>query len=148
MPNIATVLKLEIARVARKELRAQTDGLKKTVHALRAEVSALKRRVQGLEQELRKTSRAPARQPAPPADADAADGKGLRFTAKGLASNRRRLALSAEDYGLLVGASGQSVYGWESGKTQPRAKQLPAIAALRSVGKKEVAARLAELRQK
>ena len=65
-----------------------------------------------------------------------------------MASNRKRLGLSAADYGLLVGATGQSVYAWESGKTKPRAKNLAAIAALRGAGKREVDARLAELKQR
>ncbi len=146
MPNIASVLKQEIARLARKELRAETEGLKKSVAALRGDVAALKRRVQALESELRRAVR---RQSAPMATVEpaAADGAGqpLRFSAKGLASNRRRLGLSAEDFGRLVGTSGQTIYAWESGRTQPRARQLPGIAALRGIGKKEAAARLAAL---
>jgi transcriptional regulator with XRE-family HTH domain len=61
-------------------------------------------------------------------------------------SNRKRLGLSAADFGLLVGASGQSVYAWEQGKARPRGKNLAAIAALRGVGKREVVERLAALK--
>jgi hypothetical protein len=43
---------------------------------------------------------------------------------------------------VLVGASAFSVYKWEQGEVRPRARYLEAIAALRSVGKKEAAARL------
>lgn len=71
----------------------------------------------------------------------------LRFSAKGMAANRRRLELSAEDFGLLVGTSGQTIYAWESGKTQPRPGHIAAIAALRGIGKREVTARLAELKR-
>ena len=67
----------------------------------------------------------------------------LRFSAKGLISQRKRLGLSAAECGLLVGASAQSIYNWEVGKVRPRAKHLAAIASLRSLGKREVAARLA-----
>jgi DNA-binding transcriptional regulator YiaG len=42
----------------------------------------------------------------------------------------------------LIGASGQSVYKWEEGKSRPRQKNLTAIAAIRSIGKKEALARL------
>jgi hypothetical protein len=35
------------------------------------------------------------------------------------------------------------VYHWETGKSRPRAAQLAAIAAVRKLGKREVAARLA-----
>ena len=63
-----------------------------------------------------------------------------------MASNRKRLGLSAADFGLLAGASGQSVYAWEQGKARPRGKNLAAIAALRGVGKREVVERLAALK--
>ena len=73
--------------------------------------------------------------------------RGLRFRAEGMLSNRKRLGLSAADFGLLVGATGQSVYSWEQGKSKPRAKALAAIAALRGVGKREVAKRLQALKR-
>lgn len=145
MPNIASVLKSEISRVARKEVRGETLGLKKAVSAYRAEIAALKRRTQALEQELRHLSRASAKRA--PVAANEVSSHTLRFSAKGLASQRQRLALSANDCGLLVGASGQSIYKWEDGKARPRAKHLPAIAALRTLGKREAAARLASLRE-
>jgi DNA-binding transcriptional regulator YiaG len=144
MTNIASLLKGEIARVARKEVRAETAGLKKAGGVYRAEIAALKRRTQALELELRRLSKARAK--AVPIEAQAPPAQALRFTAKGLASQRRRLSLSAMDIGLLVGASGQSIYNWEEGKARPRAKHLPAIAALRTIGKKAAAARLASLR--
>ena len=43
----------------------------------------------------------------------------------------------------LLEASALSVYKWESGKVQPRAAQLERILALRKLGKREAAARLA-----
>jgi DNA-binding transcriptional regulator YiaG len=51
--------------------------------------------------------------------------------------------LSAADFGLLIGVSGQSIYKWEDGKVRPRAKQLQAILSLRGLGKREAAERLA-----
>jgi DNA-binding XRE family transcriptional regulator len=141
---MASLLKTEISRVARKEVRAETASLKKAVGVHRAEIAALKRRTQALELELRSLSKARAK--AVPIEAQSPSAQTLRFVAKGLASQRRRLGLSALDIGLLVGASGQSIYNWEEGKARPRAKHLPALAALRTMGKKEAAARLASLR--
>lgn len=144
MPNIASILKDEISRVARKEVRAETQGLKKAVGAYRTEIAALKRRSQALEQELRRLSKASPRV-TPPLAAVEGTSESPRFSAKGLASQRERLGLSAEDCGLLLGASGQSVYNWEAGKARPRAKHMPAIVALRSLGKKQAVALLASL---
>ena len=149
MPNIASVLKAEIVRLARKELRSEVDSIRKALAAARAESAALKRRGSELERSLRQPARvAHARPPSPsPSPVEEADGADkFRFRASGMASNRKRLGLSAADFGLLVGASGQSVYAWEQGKARPRGKNLAAIAALRGVGKREVVERLAALK--
>ena len=145
MPNIASILKEEIARVARKEVRAEVTGLRKMVGAHRAEIAALKRRAQVLERELRRVAKAGAK--LAPVSAKAPASPSIRFSAKGLVSQRKRLGLSANDCGLLVGASGQSVYNWESGSARPQAKHLAALAGLRVLGKKEAAARLAALQE-
>jgi len=140
MPNIGNVLKTEIARVARKELRAELLALKKSVAQYRGQIAQLKRRVQAMEQQVKRVGRSAARAPAAePAD----EGSSLRFSAKGFAAQRRRLGLSAAAVAQLLGVSALSVYKWESGKTRPRARQLEAIASLRRMGKREAAARLA-----
>jgi DNA-binding transcriptional regulator YiaG len=144
MANIASLLKTEIARVARKQVRAETSVLKKAVGTYRNEIASLKRRAQALESELRRLSKAQAKTQT--VEAPAEPERQLRFTAKGFASQRRRLGLSAADCGLLLGTSGQSIYNWEEGKVRPRARFLEPIAALRTLGKKEAASRLAALR--
>jgi len=130
--------------MARKEVRAETLGLKKVVGVHRAEIAALKKRALALEAELRRLSKAHAK--TAPVETPAQPARKLRFTAKGLASQRRRLGLSAHDCGLLLGTSGQSIYNWEEGKARPRAKHLTAIATMRSMGKKDVATKLAVFR--
>ena len=144
MPIIASVLKSEIARIARKEVRGETANLKKAAAAYRAEIAALKRRTQALEQELRRLGKVKTKPM--PVEVNEAPARSVRFSAKSLASQRQRLALSADDYGLLLGASGQSVYNWESGKVRPKAEHMPAIVALRKMGKREAAQRLESLR--
>jgi DNA-binding transcriptional regulator YiaG len=144
MPNIAAILKSEISRVARREVRGETLALKKAASAYRSEIAALKRRTQALEQQLRQLGKTSAK--VAPAAASDDSAKTRRFSAKGLASLRRRLGLSAADCGLLVGASSQSIYNWEEGNVRPRTKHLSAIAALRTLGKREAAARLESLK--
>jgi len=142
--NIAAALKNEIVRLARKELRTESKTLKKAVATHRSDLAALKRRVQALEQQLRRHGK-PKQPAAIEAKGSAPEGK-VRFSAKGLAAQRKRLGLSAQELGLLLGASGQSIYNWESGEIRPRASQLVQIAAVRTMGKKEAAARLDALR--
>jgi len=140
MPNIASVLKSEITRIARKEIRNEAEGLKKALSTYRTEIAALKRRSKSLEQELRRLHKSLPKPVPSPIDES---GGSLRFSAKGLASQRQRLGISAEACGLLLGASGQSVYNWEAGKARPRASHLTAIAALRGLSKTQAAAVLA-----
>ena len=142
MPNIGAVLKSEISRLARKEIRGETQQLKKQVAHYRAELAALVKRQSELEKQLKRQSK--ATKPAPVAEAGS-PGKALRFSASGLAKQRQRLGLSAREVGALLGVSALSVYKWETGKVRPRARQLEAIASLRSLGKREAAARLETL---
>ena len=143
MPNIATVLKEEIARVARKEVRSETLASKKTSAQYRTDIAALKRRVVALERQVGRLNRANARM-ARPAAADEPARK-FRFSAKGLIAQRHRLGLSAAAVATLLGVSAQSVYKWEGGKARPRASQIAAIATLRGMTKRGVAARLSGL---
>ena len=145
MPNIASVLKDEIARVARKQVRSELEGLKKAVATYRTEIASLKRRAHLFEQELRRLGKALPK--AKPVGQEDASSRAIRFSAKGLASHRKRLGLSADECGLLIGASGQSVYNWEAAKARPRDVHLAAIAALKTIGKKEAAARLKALQE-
>jgi DNA-binding transcriptional regulator YiaG len=136
MSNVASVLKDEIARVARKEIRRQTSTLKKSSTTHRSEIAALKRRLLELERHLRRLG-----QPGEPAKPTAANedsvSPGTRFSAKSMAAQRRRLGLSAAECGLLIGASSQSIYNWEDGAARPRAQHLPAIFALRNLGRRQ-----------
>ena len=138
MPNIGTVLKSEISRVSRKEVRGETLALKKSVSQYRSQIADLKRRVHALEQLVKRAGKARNSSAGEPPE----PGGNLRFSAKGLAAQRRRLGLSAASVARLLGVSALSVYKWESGKTRPRAKQIEAIARLRGMGKREAMKRL------
>lgn len=139
MPDIATALKAEIARVARKEIRSEVESLRKTVTQHRAHIAALRKRVEELERAVKKAGHA---KPRAAASQSEEDSQALRFRAGGLASHRKRLGLSAADFGKLLGVSGQSVYKWEAGEVKPRRSQLQAIASVRKMGRREAVARL------
>jgi len=137
LSNIATALKAEIVRLARKELRGATAKLKKASARYRLDIAALKRRIASLEKNASARSAKPGVAPAG-GDADTR----VRYSAKGIAAQRRRLELSAAQMGALVGVSAQTIYHWESGKSRPRRQQMAGILAVRSLGKREAVARL------
>lgn len=140
MPNIASVLKEEIARVARKEMRTETQQLKKASAHYRSDIAALKRRIAALEQLVERLSKGTAKKV--PGAALAQPASAFRFSASGLLAQRKRLGLSASEAARLLGVSDQSVYKWENGKTRPRVSQFASIAALREMSKKEAVSRL------
>jgi len=150
--EFVSALKEEIRRLARREARRCAVLVHRAVAKHRKEIAQLKRQVLGMVRDLRRLCGAvpPSKQVAGrmvfAAAAVEVDGAaGHRFSPKGLKSHRKRLDLSADQFGLLLGVSGQSVYAWEAGRARPRAKPLAALAALRAMGKRAVFARLAEL---
>ena len=142
MPNIASTLKSEISRLAKREIRREVSAFKKLSAAHRRHIAALKRQVAELQRQAAQLAkRSPAAQSATaPAAADSA-----RFQARGLRSLRARLGVSQANLAKLLGVSALSVYNWEGGKATPRRESLAAIVALRGLGKREAQARLSVL---
>jgi len=143
MPNIAAVLKEEIVRLARKEIRRQTSVLRRASAQYRKDIAAMKRRVSDLQRKVSPLEKQVLKNV--PAQAAEADAERVRFTAKGLRSQRRRLGLSASDYAKLIGVTDQTIYNWEHEIARPRKQQVAGIASLRHLGKREALARLEEL---
>ena len=112
MPNIGALLKQEITRLARREVRAQVQATKKASTQYRRHIAALRRQVATLERQMALVRR----QRSDGGSAPTREGpQKIRFVAKGLKSQRARLGLSAADFGRLVGVSAQSIYNWEQG---------------------------------
>jgi len=143
MPNIAAVLKEEIVRLARKEVRGQTNALKKASVQYRKDIAQMKRRISELQRKVVPLEKQALK--AVPSQVVETDADRVRFTAKGLRSQRKRLGLSAENYGKLIGVTGQTIYSWEGETSRPRKSQLARIASLRHMGKREAQRRLEQL---
>jgi DNA-binding transcriptional regulator YiaG len=143
MPNIGTVLREEITRLSRKESRGQIHQTKKATAQHRKDIAALKRQVAQLERQMALLSRKVLA--GTPAAASKTTARPVRFAAKGLRAQRGRLGLSQTDFGKLLGVSAQSIYNWERGEARPRDEQMPKIAALRGIGKREAGEKLKQL---
>jgi DNA-binding transcriptional regulator YiaG len=159
MANLASALKEEIGRLARKEIRQQTAGTSRTVAQCAREIAALKGQIGELQRKLsalrtqgepgpavsKKTGSkkvAAAKQAAKTAPDSGRKSSRARFSAKGLKANRERLGLSADNYGKLIGVSGLSIYNWEQEKARPREGSIAALMTIKGIGKREAAKRL------
>lgn len=141
MPSIAQVLKQEVSRLSRREVRLRVDNTKKSVSRHQREIAELKRQVKALERLVAAMGRQLAAAP-DGAQAEPATAR-VRFSASGLRAHRNRVGLSAADYAKLMGVSTQTIYNWERGATAPSQAQKSKLAALRRIGKREAGARLA-----
>jgi len=139
MPNFLPSLNEHFRRLARREIRAQTIKTKRAAATHRRDIAALKRQIKALTTRLAIVERHGERAPVIAASGDVDK---LRFRADGFKTHRAKLGLSAKDYGKLIGVSSLTVYNWEAKKSKPRRKQLPAIAAVRMLGKREALAKL------
>ncbi len=141
MPNINALLKSEITRLARKEIRGEISVLRKASAGFRRDIAALKRQLADLQRLTSALSRSSKR--AHPATSD--EPINARFSAKALKAHRAKLGLSANDYGRLAGVSAQSIYNYEAGKASPRQSQIAALAGVRALGKREAMNRLSSM---
>ncbi len=135
MPNLAGVLKDEIRRLARKEIRAEQAASKKAVAQHRRDIAALKREAREQARKIAFLEKALAKAGSAPASTNSETT--VRFSPKWLMAHRDKLELSAADYAELVGVSGLTIYNWEHGRTKPRAQQLAQWAKVRGLGKRE-----------
>ena len=138
MSNVASALKEEISRIARKEIRRETTLLKKSSTTHRSEIAALKRRILELERRLRRRRAKWAASSSPAAANE--DSVSVKYALQRKEHGRSTAPpgpISRRMRRLSVGASGQSIYNWEDGKARPRAQHLPAIFALRNLGRRQ-----------
>lgn len=145
MSKIASVLKEEIQRLARKELRSETLTLKRASAQHRRDIAELKRQTNRLTSRLARTEKLAGKEGSAAPAAEVTET--LKFSAKGLRSQRTRLGLSAADYAKLVGVTQLSIYNWERSVSRPRQEWLKVLVSLRNLPKKEALARLEKFKK-
>ena len=144
MSNVMKVLKEEIVRLARKEIKKELATPRKSIVAQRGLIADLRRQVNSMQKELNALKRAV---PVPDKTILAKEPKG-RFwmTGKGVKALRKRLGVTQQVFGSLVGVSSQAVVLWEgkSGKINFRKATAGRLQGLKGLGKREVAEILAK----
>lgn len=148
MNTFSNAFRAEVIRMARKELKPELQGMRKTLTAHRSEIAALKREVKALTSQLRTAQR----QVHPPLVTSVTENntpsrKGGRkwvFDAEKLKAKRAALGLSQKDMAKLLHTSSISLYKWESGKVIPRSAHLQQIHEVLQMGKRQLLATLSE----
>jgi DNA-binding transcriptional regulator YiaG len=141
MPNIAVIFRQEIIRLARKEIRRETQILRKASAQYRRLIAELKRETKKLQSDVLRFALKASSAPKVPE----ADSGRVRFSARSVIAQRKRLGRSAADYGKLVGVTAQTIFNWEHGTSRPRQAQINALGSVRNLSKKEALAQLEQL---
>lgn len=145
MSKIASVLRDEIARVARKEAKAIVDPLRKQVASQRATINELKsqlsertKQLQVVVREMTRGDAAVTQRSEKSEKKATSTGRG-RFSAKDFVATRKRLKLTQEGAAKVLDVSAQTIYNWERG-TVPKEKYLDRIAKMRAMSADQASA--------
>ena len=145
MPNIGSILREEIQRLARRVSRQADARIKKDVVFLKHQVAGLKRAAeQARRDNLKLMADLRERLTAPPS-APKEELKIARLSPRLIRAQRARLGLSREAFAKLLGVSAGAVLAWEADRSKPRAQARAALVAVRKLGKREARWRLEAL---
>ena len=147
MPNLSQVIKSEIARISRREIKAATNPLRNSTILLKKTATGLKKKVAALESDdKRLVAFYTALQAEKQSSAVQATDTKVRITAKSIRVLRNKLGLSQESFAKLLGVSSQAIYIMEhkEGRLSLRSSTKSNLLSIRGLGKREVQAKLAE----
>ncbi len=149
MPNLAKLLKEEIQRLARKEIKSSLNQLRRDTISQKRAMAQQKRHMAEMERALRRLGSSVSKGVSPAASMDDAMEDGARITAKVVVRMRKRLGLSQAALAEVLGLNTQTVYQWEhkKGQLQFRGDTRQRLLELRGLGKREAQQRLAGARR-
>jgi DNA-binding transcriptional regulator YiaG len=140
MSNVTAILQEMIRRLARHEVKPLAIKTKQAVQKNNRELRQLKRLVAAQEKQLARVAGKGGGQAVQHVDETSLTG--VRFSIRSVKAQRRRLKLSAGEFGKLLGVTAQTVYNWEHGTARPRKAQLAALVSARQLGRRAVSTSL------
>ncbi len=147
MGKLDTIIKDEIIRLAKREVRRISGPLGRDVRSLKGMMSGIRKSLYALERvnarQQKEMRNGDLRLEATPDQV-----KGARFSPRLIRALRKRLGITQDELATLAGVSVGAVHQWEMGKFQPRDDKKGVLVALRGHGRREVRKRLEESRGK
>ena len=136
MGKVEAIIKSEIVRLAKREMRKNTIPLKKDVRLLKVVVSKLRQTVLALERSVARqateTGKERIKLGAPPEEI-----KASRFSPRLIRALRERLGLTQKEMATLAGVTVGAIYQWEQGIFEPRGQKKGVLVALRKLGRRD-----------
>lgn len=144
MGKVEAIIKSEIVRLAKREMRKVTTPLKKDVWNLKSAVSQLRKTVLDLERFIALQRKEWEKKP--PLEAAPEEIETSRLSPRLIRSLRKRLRLSQRDLARLAGVTPLAVYQWESGVFKPKKEKRGVLVALRKLGRRDAKKLLDEMK--
>ena len=137
MGKVETLLKSEIIRLSKREVRKNFTPLRREVRQLKASLSQLRKTLTELQRFASRQEKTlgPDRIPL---EASTEEVKGSRFSARLIRSLRKRLGATQKEMALLAGVTVGAIYQWEKGIFEPRGDKKKILVALRKLGRRDV----------
>jgi len=137
MGKIESMIKLEILRLGKREVRKVFLPLRREVRGMRLKLSSLSKNFAVLDRLTKEKMRQEESEKLSLA-ASPEEVKASRFTPQRISKLRKKLGLSQRALALLTGVSVGAVGLWEKGKFHPAANKKAALVALRKLRKRDV----------
>lgn len=137
MGKMEKIIRDEIGRLAKKEIRKFFGPIKKENTELKRKVKKLERRIATLTKTLPEKKK-PKKAPIGEVAASEAEVKTARISPKWIRNLRKRLNISQHDLAELMAVSPAAVQSWEQGRSEPRSKNRINLVAIRKLGRRDI----------
>jgi DNA-binding transcriptional regulator YiaG len=136
MGKLEGIIKDEIIRLAKREMRMKFVPLRRDVRSLKITASQLRKSVLGLQRFVSQQENQMGTKPVPEVTAE--DMKKARFSPRLIKSLRKHLGVSQKDMAKLAGVTVGAVFQWEKGKFEPKDEKKKVLVSLRKLGRQDV----------
>ena len=136
MGKVEAIIKSEIVRLARREMKKSFSPLRQDVRLLKGTLYQLKKAVGGLQRFVADQEKAMKGQ-TPLLGAPPEEVKKARFSPRLIKSLRKHLGVTQKGMATLAGVTVGAIYQWEKGMFEPRGEKKKILLALRKLRRRE-----------
>ncbi len=135
MGKLEGIIKDEIIRLAKREMRMHFVRLRRDVRSLKIIASQLHKSVLILQNFVSLREKQMGPKPVPEVTAE--DMKKARFSPRLIKSLRKHLGVSQREMAKIAGVTVGAVFQWEKGKFEPKDEKRKILVGLRKLGRRE-----------
>lgn len=142
MGKVESILKSEMIRLARREMRKNFVPLKQDIWSMKGILSQLQKSVLILQRFKSQQEKQMAQKPAPEVTPE--EMKKARFSPRLIKALRKHLGVSQREMAALAGVTVGAVFQWEKGIFEPKDEKKKILIGLRKLGRREARTLLEE----